>query len=276
MKRDFLAETSRGNTLRISSFGTESIKRAPCIIIVHGFKGFKDWGGFPYAAEYFADSGFFVITFNFSHNGVGESLTDFDELDKFAENTFSLEIEEVTEVVGLYRDGFFGETDNDKIFLLGHSRGGAIAILSAARMEEIAGVASWASVADFDRYSERQKEKWRREGKFEILNQRTKQVMRLNITLLDDLEANKNDLLNIEQGVKNLRKPFLIAHGEEDLAVPVKEGETIYGWADESTTEFMKIPRTGHTFGIKHPFEGSNPVFDSLLETTKEFFLNNT
>lgn len=33
-----------------------------------------------------------VITFNFSHNGVGENLLEFTELETFAVNTYSCEL----------------------------------------------------------------------------------------------------------------------------------------------------------------------------------------
>ena len=80
MSEDFILTTTQNNKLRISAFGIERINSAPCIILVHGFKGFKDWGSFPYAAKYFAKEGYFVLTFNFSHNGIGDNLTEFTEL----------------------------------------------------------------------------------------------------------------------------------------------------------------------------------------------------
>lgn len=118
MKKDFILNTKKGNILRISTFSSNDDEMNPCLIYVHGFKGFKDWGFIPYLAEYFSGRGFFVITFNFSHNGVGESLTEFDELDKFAKNTFSLEVEELTEILDSYSFGFFGNRKIKKLELL--------------------------------------------------------------------------------------------------------------------------------------------------------------
>ena len=144
--------------------------------------------------EYFAKRGFVVVSFNFSHNGVGASLTEFDELERFAENTFSREVREVIEVVKACRDGFFGDIGDKKIGLLGHSRGGGISLAAAYQTLDISAVALWSSVSDFNRYSERHKEKWRKTGYFEVINQRTGQVMRLNSTLLEDLEKHKENL----------------------------------------------------------------------------------
>jgi uncharacterized protein len=275
MSKDFVLTTSRSDKLRITAFGDNNLSSSPCLILVHGFKGFKDWGFFPYAGNFFADKGYFVLTFNFSHNGVGESLKDFDELDKFAENTFSLEVNELSELIDNYFHNYFGKTTNKRLGLIGHSRGGAIAILTAFRKKSVDAVAVWASVSKLDRYSRRQKEEWKKKGWFEVLNTRTNQIMKLNISLLEDTEKNKNDFLNIEQSVRNFDRPFLIAHGEQDLAVKVEEAGQLFSWADPLKTELFKIKATGHTFDIKHPFEGSNPKFDALLNKTEEFFKQN-
>ncbi len=275
MSKDFILTTHQKDILRITSFGNENLGSAPCVILVHGFKGFKDWGFGPYIGNYFAEKGYFVLTFNFSHNGVGDSLTEFVELDKFAENTFSLEVSELSQLIDAYLAGFFGDAKEQKIGLLGHSRGGGISLLTAGQKPEVNAVAVWASVANFDRYSERQKEKWRRVGKFEVLNTRTNQVMRLNISLLEDLEKNGEDLLNIEKSVKELNRPLFIAQGEQDLAVSIDEAQKLYDWSDKSKTELYLIPAAGHTFDVKHPFEGSNPKFEKLLQKTLNFYKNN-
>jgi len=272
MNKDFVLETRRNDKIRISTYGFENLTSASCLVFVHGFKGFKDWGFGPYTGKYFSDRGYFVITFNFSHNGIGENETEFTELDKFAENTFSLEIEELNQVIDAYKNGFFGKTPDLKTGILGHSRGGAISLLTSVNNSVISAVAVWSSVSDLNRYSKRQKEEWRKKGVFEVLNTRTKQVMRLNVTLLDDIEKNNNGSLNIENAVKKLNKPLLIIHSEQDLAAPIEEGEKILSWADKTKTEFHKIQASGHTFNVKHPFEGSNPKFDFVLNKTSEFF----
>jgi len=275
MSNNFVFSTTRNDSLKITAYGIDNIINAPCLILVHGFKGFKDWGFGPFIGKFLSDKGFFVLTFNFSHNGIGDNTIEFTELDKFAENTFSLEIEELSQLIDAYLNGFFGKTENRKIGLIGHSRGGAISILTAKQKSEIDALAVWSSVSTFDRYSDRQKENWRKKGAFEVMNSRTKQVMRLNISLLDDLEKHKNDLLNIEKGIKELNRPFLIVHGEQDLAVPLKEGEKLYEWSNKELTKFVKIPAAGHTFDVAHPFQGTNSKFDKVLNNTLEFFKEN-
>jgi pimeloyl-ACP methyl ester carboxylesterase len=95
----------------------------------------------------------------------------------------------------------------------------------------------------------------------------------MSVDLLNDIEENKSEKLNIEKAVKNLRIPFLLIHGEQDLTVSVKESEQIYRWSDKNLTNFEKIEATGHTFDIVHPFLGSNEKFEKILNLTAEFFI---
>lgn len=270
MNKEFRLKTKSGDFLNISAFGLENINRSPCLIIVHGFKGFKDWGFFTYTAKYFADKGFFVTTFNFSHNGIGESKLEFTELNKFAENTISLEVSELALVINAYKKGFFEANVFGKICLIGHSRGGGVALLSSF-IEKVDSYIVWSSVKTFDRYSERQKNEWRKQGFFEVLNSRTNQMMRINIEQLEEIESNKNGSLSIEKAIKDLGKPMLIVHGEQDLTVPITEGEQIFKWSNKTISEFEKIPATGHTFDIVHPFAGSNKKFDLVISKTQDF-----
>ncbi len=270
MNKEFRLKTEEGDFLNITSYGFENIDSAPCLIFVHGFKGFMDWGFFPYAAKYFADKGFFVLSFNFSHNGIGELKTEFTELDKFAKNTVSLEISELMQVIQAYKNGFFDKNIFGKICLIGHSRGGGVALLSSL-IEKVDTYVVWSSVDRFDRYTEHQKKEWRKIGYFEALNSRTNQMMRMNVEALEDVESNKNSSLSIEKAVKRIDKPFLIVHGEQDITVPIKEAEQLYKWSNKNQAEIAIIPAAGHTFDIVHPFEGSNKKFDLVISKTEDF-----
>src|ERR687894_562892 len=45
----------------------------PAVVIVHGFKGFKDWGMFPHLADRLGLAGFTAISLNMSGSGVDDS-----------------------------------------------------------------------------------------------------------------------------------------------------------------------------------------------------------
>jgi uncharacterized protein len=275
MHKDFNLFTTSNNRIAVTIYGYENFLKNPALFYIHGFKGFKDWGFVPYAGEYFAREGYSVVTFNFSHNGIGNNKEEFTEIEKFADNTYSLEIEELSEVLDAYFFGFFGETQNNLLGMIGHSRGGGVAILTASRRKEISALAVWASISHVDRYTERQKNEWKDKGVVEVVNTRTQQVMKLNLKVLEDIEKNKEKKLNIKKAVKKYNRPMLIVHGEQDLAVPLSEGEEIYEWSNPKKSSLKIIPTAGHTFDIVHPFEGSTPKFDAVLSETLKFFKNN-
>lgn len=194
--------------------------KKPLVIFSHGFKGFKDWGGFPYMLEKIADSGFFCAGFNFTFNGIGgTNMTEFTRLDLFAQNTFTKELADLETVIEyFYKNADEYDIDIEKICITGHSRGGGISIIKAGENKRVKCLITLASVSDFDRYTEEHKKKWRANGYFEALNTRTNQIMRLNSALLYDIENNK-ERLDILKAVNNLEIPFLIVHGKEDLSV---------------------------------------------------------
>ena len=274
MPKDFTYTSQEGNHISISLYGWENFDTQPCLIYLHGFKGFKDWGFVPYAGKYFEERGMSFLAFNFSHNGIGEDGLNFTEVKKFEKNTFSLEISEALEIIQLAtHTNFFGKDLRNKLGLIGHSRGGGLAILAGKEAKEVSAVATWAAVSTFERYPKEDRQKWKKKGYQEVKNSRTGQVFKLGLELLDDIEKNGKSRLNILKNVRELKKPLLVLHGQEDETIPFFEAEHINVYADVRQTTLRLIPNAGHTFGAKHPFEGSNPALDELLELTYEFFL---
>jgi len=97
--KEFILHSREGEKLRSALRYEPTGVKKPVVIFVHGFKGFKDWGPFPTVCARLAERGFVSIAFNFSHNGIGEDLMNFTELDRFAENTVSRELDELTDVI---------------------------------------------------------------------------------------------------------------------------------------------------------------------------------
>lgn len=129
------------------------------VIFAHGFKGFKDWGGFPYMMEKITEAGFTTVSFNFTHNGIaGENPVDFTRLDLFAENTHTKELEDLKTVINyFYKNAAEYTIDKEKIALICDSRGGGAVILSAADDNRVKALVTLASVATVNRYTEEQK-----------------------------------------------------------------------------------------------------------------------
>lgn len=273
MSKEFSYTTRKGHTIKLSLYGEHILGEAPCILYLHGFKGFKDWGFVPYAGRYFAQAGFSFLCFNFSHNGIGAQPDVFTEFDKFQHNTYSLEMEESLEIIHLVsRTNFLGRDLNHPLGLLGHSRGGGIALLAAQQAAEVSAVATWAAVSTIDRVSKKDREVWRKQGFREVVNSRTGQVFRMGMDMLEDIEKYSKTRLHILDASRQLNKPLLLLHGEADESVPYFEAEQINIYADPGNTQFRLIPHAGHTFGARHPFEASTPQLDLVLELTRDFF----
>ena len=134
-------------------FFTENGTQKPVIVFAHGFKGFKDWGHWGAIGEAFAEAGFVFVKFNFSHNGVTiEKPLDFADLEAFGQNNHMKEIVDIGVVMDwLFEQKDIPETEIDrtKITVIGHSRGGPIAILKGLRDERITSVITWASVLNW-------------------------------------------------------------------------------------------------------------------------------
>lgn len=246
----------------------------PLVIFVHGFKGFKDWGCFPYMLDKIAAEGNFVVSFNFSYNGVGEDgdeLTEFTRLDRFAENTFTRELEDLGSIIDyleMHREKYIYDLNN--IILIGHSRGGGIAILKTSQDKRIKKLITLASVSTFDRYSDRLKDDWRKKGYWEVQNSRTGQMMRMNLSLLEDFENNP-DTLDIEKAAEKINIPWLIIHGTEDISVDYSSAETLHTINKNANSELKLLENTGHTFGAVHPFEGTTKKLEDVIALVNEF-----
>jgi len=239
------------------------------IVVVHGFKGFKDWGFFPYTCERLAGAGHAVVSFNMSHNGVGADPQEFTELDRFGANTLSMELDEVLRVVDDVIGGDLLPRRPQRVGILGHSRGGGQAILAAAEDERIEAVATWAAVSHFDRWTDETKEEWRAEGRLWIMNARTGQQMPLDVGLLEDFEANRSRL-HIPDAAKRIDVPWLIVHGRDDLTVKSDEGRALADAARQG--RLVLVDGAGHTFEARHPFGGSTPQLDVALDATIAHF----
>jgi len=242
---------------------------APVAIICHGFKGFKDWGGFPYAAEHFALKGIATLRINFSLNGVEEDFMNFTALDRFARNTISRELDDLGDVINAVQDGSIidAKVDRSRIAVIGHSLGGGVAIVKAAEDDRIRGVVSWAGVADFMRWGKKTRQLWRKNGRMEIQNARTGQMMPMDVLMLNDLEENA-DRFDIPAAASRLQVPMLVVHGEQDVSVPIEEGKTNAAAAPDELSTLYTVPNTDHTFGVKHPFEGPTKPFRLVLDKT--------
>ncbi|MCW9707628.1 alpha/beta hydrolase family protein [Fodinibius salsisoli] len=255
----------------------------PVILFVHGFKGFKDWGAFPEACKQLSSGGFAVLAMNFSLNGVGESMTEFDQLDLFARETFSQDLDDIGSVVTALKEDSIElpedcslETEN--IGILGHSRGGHTATTAAAEYSEIKCLVTWSAVADYkERWSSNplMVADWEEGGVTEIKNGRTGQMMPLKKIVFEDILENADRLVAVKR-VEELSSPALFIHSRGDEGVSYKEAEKLYGHCSSEYKELQLMPDSGHTFDTSHPYDGGDlpSTFQKVLKNTGQWFKN--
>lgn len=239
------------------------------VVLVHGFKGFKDWGFFPWVAEQLAAAGHAVVSFNFSRNGIGPDLESFTELERFGRNTLSRELDELLWVLERVEEGEWVRRRPRKIGLLGHSRGGGDAVLAAREHGAVEALVTWSAVATFDRWDRETKEEWREDGVVYVLNSRTGQQMPLEVSLLEDFEAHQ-ERLDIEAAAARVEASWLIVHGRSDLSVDEEDARRLARASGDA--RLLLVDGAGHTFEVGHPFEGPSPELLQAMETTRSHF----
>jgi len=243
--REFLAD----------AFYPETEKKLPLVVFVHGYKGYKDWGAWDLMAEKFAEAGFFFVKFNFSHNGTTvEDPHNFADLEAFGNNNYSKELSDL----GVVIDHFVKHpnVDDQKIILIGHSRGGGISIIKTFEDERINGLITLASVDTLERFPKDEAlENWKTKGVYYVLNGRTKQEMPHYYQFYEDFEKDEHRF-DVERATEMAKAHVLVIHGTNDESVSVKSAEHLHILNPNS--ELFLIENANHTFGSKEPWEDNN------------------
>lgn len=255
------------------------IEPAPVVVLCPGFKGFAEWGFFPPLAGLLAERGFAAVRFNFGGSGMALGEDRVGDLEAFRRQTISGEVEDLLAMLASLRTLAPGRLDLGRVALFGHSRGGAIALLAAARLEaeQVAGLeplralVTWSAVSRFDRLSAEELRSWRESGTWLVVNTRTGQELPVGLELLRDIEAHGGEL-DPRRAAARRHVPWLLVHGDRDETVPFEEGETLAA-AAAPPRELLRIAGTDHTFGTRTPFAGPNPHLIAALNATQTWLL---
>ncbi|MGL4584956.1 MAG: alpha/beta hydrolase family protein [Flavobacterium sp.] len=270
IKNEVVIEGSARPFLSDSTYIT-SDAALPLVIFCHGYKGFKDWGAWDKAMDYIAETGCYVVKFNFSLNGTTlEAPTEFNDLEAFGHNTYTQEQNDLTAVINYYKEK--PEVDKYNIYLIGHSRGGGTVILQGYYNADVKGVITWAGVSDYrKRFPKGERfEEWENKGVFYSVNGRTQQQMPHYFTFWEDYAMNE-DVLNVQKAAQHLKKPTLIVQGTDDPAVPLKEAQLLHQWISSSLLDV--VDGADHVFGSKHPYTDDNlpEHLEHVARVTSEF-----
>lgn len=243
-------------------------EQKPVVLFVHGFKGFKDAMHFNSIADVVAEAGFVYVKMNLSHNGVTpEHPQEFVDLEAFGNNNFSIELDDIGGVIdhisSRQLDLPSNEIDTSKVYLAGHSRGGAVSILKACEDTRVKKLVTWAAVADLEAFwAPGFVKDWKEKGVQHIKNARTHQEMPLYYQMVEDFKKN-SPRFKISDQLVNLTIPFLAIHGTADETVPV-ESLLLLKRANLKV-QTHRVEGANHTFGGKHPW-----TEDELPEHSKE------
>ena len=255
--KQFVIAAPHGNRKMLGDIRYQPDGQAkPVVVFVHGFKGFKDWGGWDLMMDEIALAGFVVMKANLSHNGTTpEAPLDFADLEAFGHNNYSIELDDVGAWLDALETGTTGidaqEIDLQRLGIIGHSRGGAIVVLKAAEDPRIKAIVAWAPVADLSkRYSQETIDHWEKEGVHYIPNSRTGQQMPMYFQLIEDFRNNR-ERLDVPARVKGLTQPLLVVHGDADPTVPPQDGIQLKEWHPQGSV--LLIAGGDHVFGMRHP-----------------------
>ena len=259
-----------GDVIRADVRRPEATAPRTAVIVAHGFKGFKDWGFFPFLCDRLARDGHLVVSFNTSLNGIGPGLLDFTDLEAFGRNTVSREVGDLHWMIDRVIAGeWSGGRRPDALGVLGHSRGGGNSVIVASESGAVSSLVTWAAVSTFHRWSPDQERDWATDGVTYITNARTGQEMPLYRSVADDLSENA-DRFDVLGAASRVRVPWLIVHGTEDPTVPVDEAGRLAGAGPGARLQLLE--GSGHTFEATHPLESPAPALEEAVRATAAHF----
>ena len=241
----------------------------PAVLIVHGFKGFKDYAFLPPIAERLSRAGFTAVSLSVSGSGVDEH-GDFSWLDRFARNTYTREVGDIELVISKLLAGELGSVPPTSVGIIGHSRGGGVTLCVARETPAVQAVVTWAPISTIRRYSDAEVALWRRLGTIEIVNARTGQQLPMHYEIVEDALAHA-DRFDIRKAAAVLERPWLLLHGTDDETVPIAEAHELAGLAADPRFESHFIQGAGHTFGARHPWAGPTRQTEVLFDATVRF-----
>ena len=247
-------------------------ERRPLVIVCHGFLGYKRWGFFPYLSDRLAAAGFHVLTMSFSHCGVDETTGRIADPETFARNTVSLEIEDLCRVARFVRGGGLGPiaADGGVWGLVGHSRGGAVALLALRELPEARSLVTWSAPSRLDRYTARRKAAWRREGALVFSDPRSETPLRLDYAYCEEIDRRRAEF-DLPAAASRLGAAHLMVHGERDGAVTLAEARELAAVPRAAPARFETLPGAGHAMNVRHPMTRPSPSLERAAALTESW-----
>jgi hypothetical protein len=215
--------------------GTKTI-----VVLGHGVTGNKDRPFLVALAEGLAAAGAPVLRFSFSGNGASGG--------RFVDSNISKEVEDLGSVLDALQGWRIGYA--------GHSMGGAVGVLRAARDPRLAFLISLAGMVHTKAFAQRE----------------FGTVKPGDGCMWDDpncplSQAYMDDLTRIDTVVNEaprIKVPWLLVHGTEDDVVPVQDSRDIFAKANQPK-QLIELPGASHVFAGDH----TAPMVRTVTEWVK-------
>ncbi len=237
-------------------------------VLVHGFKGYKDYGMFPHIAATLAREGLIVHRVSLSHSGMGHGHGDFD-VDLFEQDTWNRSIEDVQALCSAIDTGKLAG-DGMGTHLVGHSRGGA-AVLAAAGRHAMDGslgamhsVTALSAPARLLGMSESHRAMLLRDGVLPTPSSRTGQTLRIGRAWLQEQldDPAGHDLSALMAAIT---VPVTLIHGADDPTVPATDAVRLAQCAPDRV-HVQLIDGADHVFNTPNPFDPAATASSQLAE----------
>ncbi len=239
-----------------------------CVVLMHGYKGYKDYGFIPLLAHDLCARGIMVHRFNSSTSGMTNDIETFARPDLFALDTWARQVDDVRRVVRAVRDGEIAGNDLP-LFLIGHSRGGATALLSAGRHRDelnLSGVITINAVDRCCRMTQDDQDAMLERGYAMTESARTKQELRIDARWLRE-QLDTPDDHNVLLQASRCGCPACILHGNADDAVHINAGLAI---AHKLNTPLFVLKNANHVLNMPNPSAIDATRSEPLLKTEGE------
>lgn len=218
---------SRGKRMAGVLHLPEGQRRAPAVLMCHGFTGHKVESHrlFVHAARHLAQHGFAVLRFDFLGSGDSEG--------RFEEMTIRGEVEDALNALAFLREQ--PRIDPTRLAMLGFSLGGCVVALSLPRAGAIKTIVLWAPVSNPMRWMPPSGVPDRPQNRGGYV---------VGVAFFRELPE-----LKPLESVRGYRGSVLVLHGSSDQAVSAEEGRAYErAFVNAQRFEFRLIENADHTF----------------------------
>lgn len=214
------------------------------VIIGHGVTGNKDRPWAVGLAEALEEAGINALRFSFSGNGESEG--------KFEASTITKEVKDLKAIIDAADDEGY-----HRICYVGHSMGGAVGVITAAKDERLALLISLSGMVHTKKFCETEFGD-QKPGKGCMWDEKG---CPLSQEFVDDMAKIDNVLAKTEK----IEVPWLIVHGDKDDVVPVEESQEIYAAAYEPK-DLVILEGVDHVYSG----DGLRKMIDAVIPWLKE------